>query len=107
MKAIIRFFEDRWYFLFPEVSNLSPLDIKILIFFYGLRKRIPLPTISDVRCEFLNVSDSVLDDRMVALENAEHAGYIEASIHRDPKFPRTVFSLTEKGRKELQRCGHL
>ena len=104
MKTIIRFFEDKWHSVFPEVSDLPPLKIKILTFLHGLRKRNPLPTESDVRCEFLEAKDSFLENTMISLEYDE---YIHAGIHRDPKFPRTVFTLTEKGRKELQRCGHL
>ena len=89
-------------FLVPRVSDVSPLEIKILIFLHGLRKRIPLPTESDVRCEFLEVRWSLLERIMISLEYAE---YIYGSANRD--LIRTVFRLTEKGRKELQRCGHL
>ena len=104
MRAFTWFFKSKWYSLFPGVSDLSPLNIKILTFLHGLRKRNPLPTESDVRCEFLEAKDSFLENTMISLEYDE---YIHAGIHRDPKFPRTVFTLTEKGRKELQRCGHL
>ena len=103
MRSIVWFFKSKWFSLFPEVSNAAPLEIKILIFLHGLRKRKPLPGRSDVRCEFLGELASTLESLLGSLEYHE---YVISRSSGSPLF-FTAFSLTEKGRRELQRCGHL
>ena len=140
MKTITRFFEGLWHdvlteyrFSFPKKGRyLTPLEIKILIFLRERewtdtertlperisREKLTLPTNANVRCEFLDVLTSVLDDCLISLRER---GYIRATIEASPYRLRsipasiridkglliTISGLTEKGRKELQRCGHL